>query len=277
MSRPVDLLKWRIARGREPQSFLGARWVPAFLKSVPESTRRKWALRTLALSPHYFFDRQSPAYRGLAWDEFLEAAFIANAESRREACQTTLRGFLESDFTVLEYGCGPGFLAKALSPFVRKVWACDTSIGALACARVLNSSENIAYVTADERGLSSVADGSLDVVLTFALVQHLTDEGFESVLETCRRKLKTGSRFVCQVQLEDEAWRTEADWVADSSLAGKLRYKHGLHCFSRSRESHVRLLNARGFTGVRFQDLPGRGDRDPGADSRKLLVAINGP
>lgn len=274
MSKILNLVKQSISLGSEPQNFLGAKWIPGFLKRVPEKSKRKWALRILSLSPHYFFDGDNPNYKGMSTDEYLETVFKINAESRRDIYQEVFKEFLEKDFTVLEYGCGPGFLAKAVSPHVGKIFACDISIGAITCAGILNKEENIEYVTADEAGLSKIKDESLDAVFSFAVIQHLTDEVFEIVLENCRRKLKKNGKLILHIQLEDEVWKPEEDWKSDTTLKGKIKYKYGLHCFGRTKEQHQELLSDHGFSIGEFKSLKDLGNHNSSdEDSQFLIVA----
>lgn len=274
MVKVVNFVKWSIILGNEPQNFLGARWIPAFLQKVPEKSKRKWALRILNLSPHYFFDGDNPAYKNMKTDQYLETVFQLNAESRREIYQKVLDKHLEKDFTVLEYGCGPGFLAKAVSPFVEKIYACDISIGVITCARILNNADNIEYFTADDEGLAKIEDESLDAVFSFAVVQHLTDEIFELVLENCRRKLKTGGKILFHIQLDDEIWKPEEEWKSDTSLKGKLKYKYGLHCFGRTKEKHEEIISKHGFSIKEFESLKYLGNPNSSdADSQFLVIA----
>ncbi len=271
----TNLLKWGLILGKEPQNFLGASWIPAFLNRVPAEKKRKWALRILGLSPHYFFDRDDPKYQNLSNDEFLETSFETNSKSRVVIYEKVFKPHLESGFTVLEYGCGPGFVAKAVSPYVRKVYACDISIGALACADILNNSENIEYILADENGLSAIESSSLDVVYSFAVIQHLTDEVFEIVLENCLQKLKKGGKIVFHIQLQDEVWKTEKDWRSDESIGGKIKYKYGLHCFGRTKELHQELVEKHGFEQVEFESLKELGNQNSSdEDSQYLMSAV---
>ncbi len=275
MRKFTNLLKWGLILGREPQNFLGARWVPAFLNRVSEPNKRKWALRILGLSPHYFFDRDDPKYAGLPSDEFLETSFEINTNSRVEIYEKVLKNHLSADFTVLEYGCGPGFVAKAVAPHVKKVFACDISIGALACADIVNKKVNIDYILAGEEGLSAIEDTSLDAVYSFAVIQHLTDEVFEIVLDKCHQKLKNGAKIVFHIQLQDNVWKTEQDWKSDGSVTGKLKYKYGLHCFGRTKEHHRVLVEKHGFTAVEFESLRYLGNHNSSdEDSQYLLTAI---
>lgn len=274
MSKLLNFVKWSVTLGNEPQNFLGAKWIPAFLQKVPEKSKRKWALRILNLSPHYFFDGDNPAYKNMKTDEYLETVFEINAESRRDIYQKVLKKYLEKDFTVLEYGCGPGFLAKAVSPYVEKIYACDISIGAINCAQILNKAENIEYLVADEKGLAKIKNESLDAVFSFAVIQHLTDEIFELVLVNCRRKLKKGGKIIFHIQLDDEIWKPEEDWKSDTSLKGKLKYKYGLHCFGRTKERHEELISKHGFSTEDFESLKDlQNPNSSDADSQFLVVA----
>lgn len=275
MSKLLNFVKWGISLGSEPQNFLGAKWIPAFLNKVPEKNKRKWALRILNLSPHYFFDGDNPDYKGMSTDEYLETVFEINAASRREIYQMILKDPLEKDFTVLEYGCGPGFLAKAVSPHVKKIYACDISIGAIKCAEILNNADNIEYLIADNKGLAKIEDKSLDAIFSFAVIQHLTDEVFEIVLKNSRQKLKTGGKIVFHIQLNDEVWKPEEAWRSDTSLKGKLKYKYGLHCFGRTKEKHEELISKHGFSIKEFVSLQHlQNPNSSDADSQFLVVAL---
>lgn len=253
MSKALNLLKWSATLGKDEQNFLGARWIPAFLNRVPERSRRKWALRILDLSPHYFLSPDDPKYKGLSKDEYLEAVFADSTRSREDIWNEILAAKIDGEGTVIDYGCGPGFLTKAVSSHVNKIYGVDISEGALACARVVNSGANITYTKADEKGLSLVPDESVDAVCTFAVLQHLTDEVASMVLKNISKKLRKGGKLVAHVQLSTETWRSEAEWRSDTSVKGKIKFKYGLHCFGRSREEYTDLFRSNGFSEPVFE------------------------
>lgn len=255
MSRAFDLLKWSVTLGRDRQNFLGARWVPFFLSRVPQRSRRKWALRILDLSPHYFLNPSDPKYYGLKKDEYLETVFADCARSREDIWTDILSARMSGAETVIDYGCGPGFLTKAVSPHVERIYGFDISEGALACARIVNAGANIDYLKADESGLLQIPDASVDAVCTFAVFQHLTDEVLSTVLANISRKLKTGGRLVAHVQLPTERWRTETEWRSDNSVKGRLKFRYGLHCFARSRQEYLEALKAAGFVEIVFEPV----------------------
>jgi SAM-dependent methyltransferase len=253
MSKALNLLKWSAILGKDEQNFLGARWIPAFLKKVPQKSKRKWALRILDLSPHYFLSPDDPKYSGLSKDEYLEAVFADSALSREDIWNEILGDRIGGAGTVIDYGCGPGFLTKAVSHHVEKIYGVDISEGALACAKVVNSGENITYLRADTAGLASIEDGSVDAVCTYAVLQHLTDEVAAIVLANIAAKLKRGGKLAAHVQLNTDTWKSEDEWRSDSSVKGKLKFKYGLHCFGRSRQEYSELFRAAGFSEPNFE------------------------
>jgi SAM-dependent methyltransferase len=233
------------------QNFLGARWVSASLKLVPASEKRSLALRYLALSPHYFF--RTKANARLSTQDFLEFEFHRNQNSRKLITDSLLLKYLEPGFTCLDYGCGPGFLAQAVAPKVAKVIACDISGGVLACAKTINSGRNIDYRQIGPNGTVPVADGAVDLVYSFAVVQHVTDDVFKGILSELRRTLRPSGTVDCHVVVDGQpGWMPEAQVRADRTVEGRLKWRFGLHGFSRSRESLEKLVANAGFKVVQI-------------------------
>lgn len=277
MSKAFDLLKWGVTLGKDEQNFLGAKWVPAFLKRVPERSKRKWALRVLDLSPHYFLFPDDPKYKGLSKDEYLEAIAEDARVSREKIRDAFLLEKLEGAGTLIDWGCGPGFLSKALSPHVVKIFAVDISEGALACAKIINAAENIEYVLGDDAGLASIPDSSADAVISFHVFQHLSDEIANLVFSNIYKKLKPGGRMIVHVQAKNETWRSEDEWRSDDSLKGKVKFRYGLHCFGRSEEEYEAMILAVGFEEPvleAMKDLMPGGEDD--LDGQLIVTAVKG-
>lgn len=275
MSKVLNAVKWTVSRGKEPQNFLGASWISWFLSKTSPAKRRIWALRILSMSPHYFLDEENPKYAGMSNDDYLNAAFDALVDSREDLYQRILKPYLKSTDVALDYGCGPGFISRVVAPHVQKVYSTDISSGAIACAKILNNPDNVEYVVADEDGLSKIPDGGIDVIYSFAVIQHLTDEVFSHVLEVCSKKLRSeGGKLVLHIQLLDDIWMTEDEHKANTSLQGKLKYGIGLHCFGRTLEQHYELLEKRGFVVEEVlpldQLVPERAEE---VHSQRILVA----
>ncbi len=273
MSRPSNLVKWALTLRREPQNFLGARWVETFLRRVPRSKKGVWALRILSLSPHYFIDQENMGLAETTDHEFLENISETIAQSREEIVDKLLRSKLDPSFLVIDYGCGPGYLAKAVAPFVTRVYGVDISSGALACARIINGADNIHYINGKSE-LSEILDGTIDAVYSFAVVQHLTDEVLEKVLATCQRKLKSGGRLILHIQLCDEVWKSQSEWQNDTSIKGRIKYRYGLHCFGRSENEYASFVQRHGFTDVHIEPIAHRfAGQEIGLASQRMLFA----
>ncbi len=254
--RKFDIAKWALTLGSGSQNFLGARWVEPFLGKVSEAKKRIWALRILSLSPHYFLDPDNPKYKEMSSTEYLEQMFRESVDSRKDIFENLIRPQIRTSDAVMEYGCGPGFLAKETAGYAAKVFGCDISSGVLACARILNSAPNLTFVLANDEGLGEVDDESLDAIYSVAVIQHLSNEIFEIVLKNCEAKLKKGGKLILHIQLNDDDWKTEEEWKNDSSFRGKLKLKYGLHCFGRTEQEHTESVEKFGFKVVSITPLP---------------------
>src|ERR1039457_3091759 len=95
------------------QNFLGARWVEGLVPISPAPVRERIALRLLSLSPHYFYSSD------------IDAEAERNRRSRQALSDALLVPHLSAATRVLDYGCGPGYLAYAVAPHVAHVDAVD--------------------------------------------------------------------------------------------------------------------------------------------------------
>ncbi len=237
MVKSLHVIKWFVSLGKQPQNYLGTSWIPPFLRAVRESKKSIWALRILSLSPHYFFDDENPKYKGMSNKEYLEANFEVATASRENIYRKCSPPYLTIDSEVLDYGCGPGFLAKATTSSVKKIYALDISSGAIESAKILNHAANIEYLVVGTGGVDAIPNEQLDVAYSFAVVQHLTDEVFESVLDDINRKLKANGTLLLHIQLTDDVWKEEEVYQNDASAKGRLKYRIGLHCFGAPRHN----------------------------------------
>ena len=235
-------LTYRAAWGGS-QNFLGARWVERVVGAVPESARERVALRFLALSPHYFYDRD------------LAAEADRNRQSRQVLAEELIVPQLAPDARVLDYGCGPGYLAAAVAGKAAHVAAVDISRGVLACARVLNDRPNVTYQTPEQ---FRTGGGLVDLAYSFAVVQHLRTAVLGQVMDLLAAAVRPGGTLLLHFAMADNGYRTEADWLADGSLAGRAKLRYGLNCFARSAAELTGLAERAGFTGAVVGPLGGR-------------------
>ena len=235
----ANLMIYRATWGGS-QNFLGARWVERVVDSSPARVRESVALRFLSLSPHYFYD---PDIRG---------EDTRNRRSRQILADELIAPYLTTRTRLLDYGCGPGYLAAAVAEKAAHVDAVDISRGVLACARVLNARPNITYQTPAELARKAMAD----VAYSFAVVQHLRTETLEQVLRLLADAVRPGGVLLLHFAVPDHVqWRTEGQWRSDSSLAGRTRLCYGLNCFGRSIAEMADLVAHNGFTDVTVRPL----------------------
>jgi len=190
-------LGWRLMRlliaSSKDHAFLDRSWTAWLFRVTPRRLRRPLALRLLSLSPHYWIYQWTDYYPAeLSRGEILRREFERNSASRKEICDKLLARYLRPEMTALDFGCGPGFLARWVSPLVAQVIATDVSRGVLACARQINPADNLRYVHNGLSDLAHVAGSSVDFVYSFAVFQHLLKEQSFAFLREFARVLKPG-------------------------------------------------------------------------------------
>jgi SAM-dependent methyltransferase len=248
MNRLSRLAASVFTSGKDDQSFLGAEWIVALVRRAPRRYRRAIALTVLSWSPHYFYRAHHPSGSRLGHREFTEREWKRNSESRKRLCDLVVAPHVTASDVVIDYGCGPGLLAANIAGRVRKIYGVDISKGTLECARALAVHDNVSFLHTSE--MSSIPKGTVDLVYSIAVVQHLTDDTFAHALEEMHTKLKRGGALLFHVVLDDLSWRTEREWREDTSWSGRARIHWGLNCFRRSAEDVRDLLTRKGFGKV---------------------------
>jgi SAM-dependent methyltransferase len=253
--RSLNLIKALLTNGSDNQAFIGANWLVVLLRITPSFLKRNVALRILSISPHYFYRSFRPEYEGMPTNQFLEAECERNRSSRKLICDQILLPDLKPDDQVLEIGCGPGFLAKAVARYVRTVHACDISLGALECGRIINGAANIRYFYSGESGFAQIEDSSLNQAYSFAVIQHLREPVIRSLFKVAGKKLQPGGKCLFQIQLDDGKRKGESAWIKDRSLTGRVRLRYALNFFPRSEKFFRELAVEAGFSVVAIRPL----------------------
>jgi len=173
---------------------------------------------------------------------------IRNQTSRAELIDKLVSPYLPPEARIVDFGCGPGFLAKAASLHVREVIAYDISDGVLACAEILNGAKNISYRIAPQGPVAPEELQSVDLIYSFAVIQHVSDAVFLSILKTCYDLLKPSGTIVFHIVVDDASWKSEVEWRADRSLYGRLKLNLGLHCFGRKLNDITNRFENNGFS-----------------------------
>lgn len=259
-------------KGSGSQVFLGARWVRRLLKAAPPSRRWYIALWLLSLSPHYFYPEPGGS-RSARWMERLRSEFRRLRRSRAHIAEKVVAGYIGPGMTVLDFGCGPGFLSVALSDQAAEVIACDISDGVLACAEVVNPAPNVHYTLVPPSGPLPLSQESVDVICSFAVLQHVAEDDLRVLLHEFHRVLRRDGLALWHFPVDKDDWRSEEAWRADTSLRGRLRLKYGLNCFGRSRADVLGAIETAGFTRPDVIRLGTFGDlHDVDLEDQELFV-----
>lgn len=193
MKDKLLLIKRLLLSGKK-QNFLGSPLVPIIMKF--SKNKRKTALKLLNISPHYFIYNENLINRGIPLHHILEKEFSRNLTSRKEIYQKLLSEHLKDDMTVLDFGCGPGFLTQYVAREVNRIVGVDVSQGVIECAKVLSKRSNINYITNTKPDLSLFKDNTFNFVYSFAVFQHLDDEHFIKYISEFKRILKPNGKLV---------------------------------------------------------------------------------
>ncbi|MFH2138512.1 MAG: class I SAM-dependent methyltransferase [Candidatus Omnitrophota bacterium] len=201
-----------VVAGSKKHEFLNRHWISWLFKIVPRSFRETLALHLLSLSPHYFIYQWDSCYpANLKHREILYRENSRNIISRKAICNSILKDYLHSNDVVLDFGCGPGYLAREVSKYVSKVLATDVSAGTIACARELNLEDNIQYMTNSNLGLGKISDSSIDFIYSFAVFQHLEKKQTKVFLKEFTRILKPQGRALVHLIINDKISEEKAN------------------------------------------------------------------
>ncbi len=202
-----------------------------------------------------------------------------------------LEPYLAPEQDLLDVGCGPGYLARAVAGRVWSVEAVDLSRGVLACARVLNHAVNIDYRTPREFFGSG---RRVDIAVSLTLATQLDDEDLSALLTSVWTSLRPGGCLVLRASVSGPAGgRPRQPTVrlaatppvpppppappppAGPAARPRGRYRPEHH--PREAGHLVELVELAGFGDVRLQNLDGRpaaGQAPADTADSWLLVAI---
>jgi 2-polyprenyl-3-methyl-5-hydroxy-6-metoxy-1,4-benzoquinol methylase len=198
-------------------------------------------------------DSQSFGYRERIYQRYVHARDQALAPPTVEGLEPRSQYFTKLIHThypadrrsaILDLGCGHG----ALIHFSRKE-------GYTNIRGVDNSSEQVAAswrlgIEGVEEGdllaaLAVQADGSLDVIVAFDVIEHFTRDELLGFVDQVQRVLRPGGRWIIHTP------------NGESPFCGRMRYWDLTHELAFTRTSIIQLLLSSGFSNVQcFEDSP---------------------
>jgi ubiquinone/menaquinone biosynthesis C-methylase UbiE len=248
-----------LTMGFPDQKYLGAFYIPLLFQLVPQKYRRNLALNLIAISPHYFGQHRK-SIQNISRRNFLETEHKRMVNDRQSMVERAVKPYINQEMTVLDHGCGPGYLAQAAAQYCRRVIAVDISAGVIACAKEINSQPNITYLTENKSDrLSQVGDSSIDFIYSFAVMLHVTDDVCEQLLKEFFRVLKPQGRVICEFRLESPENKNLAIEGSGKkkSLFQRVLDKYTLRVVNRPLEKIERFMQNSGFEIVSFSENPG--------------------
>jgi SAM-dependent methyltransferase len=218
---------------------------------TPKRWRRPLANYILALSPHYFlpnWERKYPAEWSRA--QKVEANAREGLMYRRNLVDALIRPHVTADTAMLDFGCGPGVIAIMAAPYVRSVLAVDVSRGVIDITRALEHPANVEFIANRRDDLAFIDSGSLDLVFSFVVLQHLTPGQVERFLGEFHRVLRPGGTAVLQIKLREQDQQRynpgEGDWLHRRTMLRMVFY---------TRAEMLQLMAQSGFTDPAITNL----------------------
>ncbi|MHC5675365.1 class I SAM-dependent methyltransferase [Nostoc sp.] len=233
-----------LTTGFPDQKFIGAFYIPFLFQLVPWNYRKSLALNLIAISPHYF-GHFYPTNQIPSRSAFLETEHQRLASSRQHLIDTKVKPYVTPDMTVLDHGCGPGYLANAVSPYCIQVIAVDISSGVIACAKAINAQPNITYLTETGNTLTKLERSSINLIYSFAVMLHVKDEVCQALLKEFFQLLKPQGKVICEfVVAEDLA----VDPLKEAnSIFNNVKDKYTLWVVGRPLEQIKQFIQDAGF------------------------------
>lgn len=136
-----------------------------------------------------------------AFNYFVDPDDPATRHENRRLHEAILSAFRIDSETVLDVGCGGGWIASALLPLGKRVISFDVAFGNVEKVSQKHKAENHFGVVGDVLNLP-FADGSLDAVVSAEVIEHVLDT--KAFVENLVRVLKPGGRAIISTPYKEK-------------------------------------------------------------------------
>lgn len=207
----------------------------------------------LVSSPHYLYSKNKLYFAPGEYEEKLAKM----RSSREEIATTVLSRLVKPEDEVLEFGCGPGLIAGAISRYCEKVTGVDVSQTILKVAEELNHDvKNVFFWRSSGLDLQGLPSQSFSFIYSIECIQHIDKVHAVTFFHEFYRILKPGGRLFVHFpdltrkeELEswlEGTWKTQSQHSYANLTMMRIRYYT---------PEELRILLTRiGFTKIQFLD-----------------------
>ena len=118
-------------------------------------------------------------------------------------------------------------------------------------AQALNPATNLEYVRSSTAGMPAVADGSVDLLYSFAVFQHVLKPDARAIFAEFNRVMAGGGTGVCHMIIKEPGEVR----LPDPSAGGWVRRRVMLRMVYYTSAEVTDLLRATGFTNIRIRKV----------------------
>jgi 2-polyprenyl-3-methyl-5-hydroxy-6-metoxy-1,4-benzoquinol methylase len=138
----------------------------------------------------------SASYWQSYYDSLQPSLAAMRLESREYVRKLERLDLISSESTILDFGCGPGLIAKMLAPRVKKIslWDLSETMRGLALSHTAGC-PNVTFLDLSTPRWGEVRQ-AFDVILVNSVVQYMDLEDFARWLSRWRQMLREGGKIV---------------------------------------------------------------------------------
>jgi 2-polyprenyl-3-methyl-5-hydroxy-6-metoxy-1,4-benzoquinol methylase len=160
---------------------------------------------------------------------------------RKMALRELARDAAPTGRAALDFGCGIGMMIPDLAPRLEKLYLCDEQLTPARATAEWFRAANVLCLPPEEVE-TRIDDSSLDVVIAADVLEHVDD--LAAVLQTLRRKMRTGAALIVSGPTESWAYRCGrkiAGFTGEYHVRGVFDVENGIQEIGLAREQLRRL------------------------------------